>query len=201
MGNFEISVEADTQLSIAVFHGKVSGNDVISAQEQFYSKSPTLDILVDFSRIEVFDVTPEMLTQMLDVAKKNAKLRIGGKTALLFSKDYFFGLGRMYDIKAELENLPFLVRTFKLKDEALAWLSVSINKFDRTYVCICCKFNYCLPQLILASFFTILDAVCFCRKSLVMILAYFCRVEMRSPQCPKFVFLRLAKVRLTYRYT
>jgi len=123
MGNFEISVDADTQLSIAVFHGMISANDIISAQEQFYSKSPTLNILVDFSQIEAFDVTPEMLTQMLNVAKKNGKPRIGGKTALLFSKDSFFGMGRMYDIKAELEGLPFLVRTFRSKDEALAWLS------------------------------------------------------------------------------
>lgn len=62
------------------------------------------------------------LKDIVRFTKQHEALRRSGKTALVVSTDLAFGLGRMYDALAEIENLSHSVKVFRSMDEAIKWL-------------------------------------------------------------------------------
>lgn len=49
----------------------------------------------------------------------------GGKTAFVFASETDYGMGRMYEAYASMENLPFDLAMFQSTSEAEAWLQDS----------------------------------------------------------------------------
>jgi hypothetical protein len=123
MSNIKICVEPDKYLSTYFFAGEVTVEQIISAQEEFYSKAPMLFLLVDFTQADLSVLTSNDLRTILSGAEKNGHVRKGGKTAVVASGNLAFGMARMYEIMAEIQDLPFFVRAFRAQDEALTWLS------------------------------------------------------------------------------
>jgi hypothetical protein len=122
MGNIKIRVEPDKDFTMYVFTGKVTLEHIISAQEEFYAKSPTLFLLVDFTQTELSVLTSNNLKVILSEAEKNGHVRKGGRTAVLTAENLALGMARIYEILAEVHDLPFSVKAFGSKDEALMWL-------------------------------------------------------------------------------
>jgi hypothetical protein len=122
MSNINIRVEPDKNLSTYIFAGKVTGEQIIHAQEEFYSKAPMFFLLADFTQADLSVLTTDDLRTILSGAEKNGHVRKGGKTAVVVSGDLAFGMARMYEIMAEIQDLPFSVRSFRGQDEALTWL-------------------------------------------------------------------------------
>jgi hypothetical protein len=128
MAEVQVSVDTEKNLTVFIFRGAISFNEVILLQQEFYANLPTPCVLVDFTEAFLTDVTTENLKKVLDVARSKADVRRGGKTAMVFSSDFSvfsFEVGRMYEIKGELSKLPFTIGSFKTKDEALKWLSLT----------------------------------------------------------------------------
>jgi|WetSurSiteA1Bulk_404760.scaffolds.fasta_scaffold59407_2 hypothetical protein len=123
MSNIKIRVEPDKYLSTYFFAGEVTVEQIISAQAEFYSKEPMLFLLVDFTQADLSVLTSKDLRTILSGAEKNGHVRKGGKTAVVASGNLAFGMARMYEIMAEIQDLPFFVRAFRTQDEALMWLS------------------------------------------------------------------------------
>jgi hypothetical protein len=123
MNNIEIRLEPDKHFTTYIFTGEVTVEQIISAQEEFYYKTPMLFLLVDFTQADLSVLTSNDLRAILSGAGKNGHLRKGGKTAVVASWNLAFGMARMYEIMAEIQDLPFIVRAFRTQDEALIWLS------------------------------------------------------------------------------
>jgi hypothetical protein len=123
MSNIEIRIAPDKHFTTYIFTGEVTAEQIISAQEEFYSKTPMLFLLVDFTQADLSVLISNDLRTILYGAEKNGHVRKGGKTAVVASGNLSFGMARMYEIMTEIQDLPFFVRAFKAKDEALMWLS------------------------------------------------------------------------------
>ena len=64
------------------------------------------------------------MKEIVYVAKKYAHLRKGGKAALVFHDDLGFGIGRMFGILSELENISYEIRNFRDINDARKWLDL-----------------------------------------------------------------------------
>jgi len=59
---------------------------------------------------------------MVQLTLKYSRLRPGGKTALIFFKDYAYGIGRMFSVLKELNKSEVLHMTFRNTAKAMIWL-------------------------------------------------------------------------------
>lgn len=111
-------------LTTHTLEGPITAEDIIATIEAYYSGEPTHYIVWDFSEVTLNQCKEENLKSIAVAANKCAKQRDGGKTALVLPSDLQFGLGRMYETFAELENAPIPVRSFRSMPEAMAWLGI-----------------------------------------------------------------------------
>ena len=82
---------------------------------------PRLTMLVDRRGTET--VTAEFVTQMTGFFAEHQRALSGSRTAILVSEDAAFGMGRMTELKSELDNSDAAIRVFRNHDEAVRWLT------------------------------------------------------------------------------
>ena len=120
--DIKVRVDEKANLTTFVVPQNVSVEKIISTLETYYSKSPTLHSLWDFSRTDPSNLKTEDLEQILSVAQEKALTREGGKTAFVAFSDLSYGIGRMYEILTEIYGHPVAHMVFKSHPEALDWL-------------------------------------------------------------------------------
>jgi len=107
--------------------GAVSEEEMHATLEAFYDKEPTAQVLWDMSRADLAHVQNQMLSRFLQKAATLGTSRQGCRTAVVAPDDYQYGLGRMSEAFAEIENTPFRFRVFRSQQNALKWLGFDDN--------------------------------------------------------------------------
>jgi hypothetical protein len=113
------------QLTIFTVVGEVYFNELMRAVESFLKGQPTQNVLWDFR-----EAIPKGLYRLAEVskiaafAKDHGELRESGKTALVASGSFSFGLISMYERFTKIENHPQTVGAFRSLDEAITWLDI-----------------------------------------------------------------------------
>ena len=118
-------IDQSSQLTMHITTGEISSNDIIRVIESFYKEKPTKNVIWDFRDADPDALLSFSYNELKDIViftKQHWELRRSGKTALVVSTDLGFGLGRMYDTLAEIENLSHSVQVFRCMDEAMKWL-------------------------------------------------------------------------------
>jgi hypothetical protein len=123
MGTVKTEVNDLNDLTIHSIHGKVTAKELSEKIESFYAVNPTRLALWDFSEADLKEITAEDIRTLAEFTQRFLPLRGQGKTALVFSTDFTFGLGRMYDITQNLGKSDVVHRSFRNKNEALEWLN------------------------------------------------------------------------------
>ncbi len=123
MGSIQKIIEKEKDLTSLVVTGKVSFGEVVDAIKDFYESEFTMKLLWDFSECDLSEATRDRIQVILSVAKEYAERRRGGKSAIVFADDFGFGMGRMYEILSEVDNLAVPQRVFKSKSDAMDWLN------------------------------------------------------------------------------
>lgn len=117
-----IKAERRNDLTVMTVTGRTEAGEVIRAIDDWYAGSPTTNILWDFSEAELEDVEVAEVNRIAQTARKYADRRKAGRTALVFSKDVGYGLGRMFGTLQEVRGSGVRYRSFRTYDEALSWL-------------------------------------------------------------------------------
>jgi len=118
-------IDQSSQLTTHIATGEISFTDIIKAIESFYKEKPTKNIIWNFHDVDkdaLLSFSYNELKEIVRFTKQHEDLRRSGKTALVVSTDLEFGLGRMYDTLAEIENLSHSVKVFRSMDEAFKWI-------------------------------------------------------------------------------
>ena len=102
--------------------GKVTAEQIIAVIEKFYNEKPTRYVLMDFSAAQIAHLATEEIKRIAGVIKKYKDARIVKKTALVFSSDAEFGLGRMFEGISGVEGIPQEYMSFRNVEEAEKWL-------------------------------------------------------------------------------
>jgi hypothetical protein len=122
-----ISVDHDKQLTDIKVVGTLSFNEALDTLHDFYQKSPTKNLLWDFSDASFDNISSWNLKKLTDYVKQYGHLRIGGKTALVAPNDLERGLLQMLEIRLleafdETDEIPIRLEISRSVDEAISWL-------------------------------------------------------------------------------
>jgi hypothetical protein len=126
MAFFESLHDREKSLTFHKVKGLLSAVEFMSAASVFYSGNTALNVFWDFTEVDLSKISPDELRQIVREIRICANAREGDKTALVFSTDFGYGLGRMIETFSEIENMPFELRSFRSFEKAEEWLGVNI---------------------------------------------------------------------------
>lgn len=116
----------DKDLTFHKIKGLVSAEELIDTMKAFYAKSTTLNVLLDLTEADLSKISTDELRRIISEVRMYADARQGGKTALVFYTDLEYGLGRMVEAFAEIENMPYEFRSYRSMEKAEEWLGINI---------------------------------------------------------------------------
>ena len=124
MARIETIIDSQNDLSVFTVNGSLIADEIIERVEEYYTRHPTKLVLWIMGEVDLTAITSAGIERIIQIAKKHTGKRQEGKTAIVGSKDVDYGLARMYEAYAGLENLPYEYNIFKDVDEAKEWLGV-----------------------------------------------------------------------------
>lgn len=108
-----------------IVSGRVTAEEVLTCQTMFYEVGPTKLLLWDLSAADLTLLTTENMRQFVKRTATIGKARHGGRTAIVAPESLQYGLGRMAEIFGEVESIPYELRVFRKRDDAVLWLEES----------------------------------------------------------------------------
>jgi len=118
----ETKKDISLDLTTNTAKGPISYGDLLNWIINYYSGPVTKFILWDFTQADLSKITTNQFQNMAEVVKSRSDIRKGGKSALVFSRDLEYGLGRMFEMFSQIEGTQFEFRSFRSLSEAKQWL-------------------------------------------------------------------------------
>jgi hypothetical protein len=122
MATIDTNIDTSFQLTIHTIVGEVSAEEISDKIKTYSESGPTDFVLWDFSRAGLDKIKSHHVEQFISLTSQYSSYRKGGKTALVFSSDLGFGLGREFDTYLDLKGSRIPYMTFRRKEDALQWL-------------------------------------------------------------------------------
>jgi hypothetical protein len=122
MATIDTTNDLSLQLTIHTITGEVSPEEISNKIKTYSESGPTEFVLWDFSKAELSKITFSHVETFIALTKQYSSYRKRGKTALVFSSNLGFGLGRIFDTRLELMESKIPYMTFRSKEDALKWL-------------------------------------------------------------------------------
>lgn len=117
--------EPSLQLTVHRCIGTVAISEIADVIQKFYSSTPTLHVMWDFSHADVSAIRSGEIEALARVVTQNLHSREGGKNAILSPHDISFGLSRVYQSFAEMKSQMTETKVFRSEAEARVWLTSS----------------------------------------------------------------------------
>ena len=106
------------------FSGVVSDEDLMAANEDVYS-SPLLPgmkyQIVDFSIIEMLDVSFEVVRRVAELDRKAAETNPHVRVAIITSAPFVRGMSNVYAISHETKGGAWTTKVFEREEDARGW--------------------------------------------------------------------------------
>jgi hypothetical protein len=118
----ETNMDTAGDITEHVVTGRANEEEFFEAEQRFYREGPTLYQLWDLTGCDLSGITISGLRSFVALAARLGQVRPEGRTAIVVESDLQFGLARMSEAFGDLVSLPFALRVFKDRGEALAWL-------------------------------------------------------------------------------
>lgn len=115
------------ELSIYTIEGSASREELLGIVGSLKSEDRTKNVIWDATHGTVETIGAEDLRRIARFLKAGHGMRQGGKTGLVGPEDLDYGIGRMFQAYARLENLTVEYRIFRTLDEAIAWIDPGSN--------------------------------------------------------------------------
>ena len=122
MAIIETTIDIDRQLTIQTVTGEATFAEIAHAIKTYYEGVVTKFVLWDSTQAVLDNVKANEVEALAALTKKCSGRRKGGKTALVFSSDLGFGIGRMFDTHHEILASAVSHGSFRSREEALKWL-------------------------------------------------------------------------------
>ncbi|NNF98619.1 MAG: hypothetical protein HKM93_04520 [Desulfobacteraceae bacterium] len=121
-----ISTSYDVSKALTVFKatGEITVQEIIQAIETFYAETPTKLTLWDLRHAENNTVSSEDIDRIIEIIRRHSDEREGGKSALVVSRDFAFGMSRMHIAKTEISKINISYYVTRSIPEAMEWLGL-----------------------------------------------------------------------------
>jgi len=118
-----ISTKDDSkEITEHVATGVIHDEEMFACQEEFYETGPTRLELWEMSASDLTQITIGGMQKFINRAAHLGKSRQGGRSAVITRTSLQYGLGRVAEALGEFESLPFTLRIFRERGEAVEWL-------------------------------------------------------------------------------
>ena len=124
MGTITTSKDTSINLTTNIAKGKLSYDNLLSWVNDYYAGRITKYILWDLTEADLSKIKIEEFRKLAEVIKRNSGMRKGGKTALVFKRDLEYGLGRMFEVFSEMQDIKFEFMSFRDVEKAKKWLGI-----------------------------------------------------------------------------
>jgi hypothetical protein len=124
MGTINRTLEKEDDLTIFTVIGETTAEALIEQLEPFMAGEPTSLVLWNLTEGTMANISADGFRQVVAKVKPNAFRRKGGKTALVFSKDVDYGLGRMVEVFTGVAEMGFETKSFRDVASARQWLGI-----------------------------------------------------------------------------
>jgi hypothetical protein len=122
MATITTTIEPELGLTVQTVVGTATAREITGAIESYYAGPVTKLILWDFTDAQLSLITAGQIKDLVNLTKRYAASRVGGKTAFVASSDLGFGLGRMFEIQQDVNEAAISHQSFRTRAEALEWL-------------------------------------------------------------------------------
>ncbi len=122
MAEIKTSIDYQLDLTVQTVWGDVTSQEILDKLENYYQGRTTRLILWDWTNATLVRMGFDELHQLVIKARKFS--RKGGKTAFVFSEDVDFGLGRIIEALAKIENYDYEFCCFRSIVDAEKWLGI-----------------------------------------------------------------------------
>ena len=119
-----VSIDPSQNLTLFTVSGEISADELIAEVKKFYSTKPTTLAMWDLLDAKGETFTPGDVDRIISVISKYRAARKGGRTALVASSDYTYGMSRIHKAKAEMLKIDVEYYVTRSIDDALRWLGV-----------------------------------------------------------------------------
>jgi hypothetical protein len=119
-----ISKDLSKDLTVFTATGEILANDMIEVIEKLYSTEPTRFVIWDLTEANGNYFKSEDIDRVIEVATKHSSKRDGGKTVLVASSVFAYGMSRMYQAKVEHTQTKIEYHVTNTMEEALRWLEI-----------------------------------------------------------------------------
>jgi len=119
MSKIKTTIDYRLDLTVHIASGDLNSQDFLEILETYYHGKPTTLILWDFTNATDSNISDNELRKTAVKAKKHS--RIGGKSALVFSKDMDLRISR---ILLALEGPEHEFVSFRNIEDAEKWLGI-----------------------------------------------------------------------------
>ena len=124
-GHIETLVNHELDFTVYTVHDDFTPEQVEEIIREFFAGGPTTLTLWDFTDADFSNITGTTPQQVAALSQQfEGRREPGAKTALVFTRDVGYGLGRMFEMFRELQASKTGYRTFRSRDEALRWLGI-----------------------------------------------------------------------------
>jgi hypothetical protein len=109
------------ELTIHRVTGEIDAQRLLSAL-RILQETATRLVLWDLREVSNIATSSTARAESITSILKDLPVLPGGKAAFVFSSETDYGMGRMYEAYAKMENLSFEMAMFQSISEAEAWL-------------------------------------------------------------------------------
>ena len=118
-------VYEESHLTVHTCSGTISSKELHDAIKALHEKEPNPYHLWDLTDADLSLVTGKDVEELAAFIKQQAPPRLRGRSAIVTSTDFIFGLSRMFEAFTEISGLGIEVRVFRVRQEAEEWLKAA----------------------------------------------------------------------------
>ena len=118
----DIHIDHLNDLTVKTVIGRFSADEMLDVIESFYTTQPTKNVIWDFILADGTQISPKDIEIINQTISKYSHKRIGGKTALVVSRDYGFGMSRMHKASAESHGINIKYYITQDMEDAKNWM-------------------------------------------------------------------------------
>lgn len=134
MGKIETTYNQPQDLTTFKVVGKMRISDFYDCINSYCSGGIKPLTLWDLTDADVSAITTDEISNFAQYGRNLAETCKGGKSAIVFSGTFDFGLGRMFETQMEIAGLPLEMHVCLSLDEAKQWLGIDERRITKSMI-------------------------------------------------------------------
>ena len=122
MGSITTTLLRERHITIKTIEGPITLDDLKQWVKELYSEDVMRNTIWDFRKATIIEVKSKDMERIFKFTKNLIPTNRRGKTALVVSTDFAYGLSKLYKTHHDLSNLNVEHQVFKEMQQALEWI-------------------------------------------------------------------------------